>query len=356
MNYFYKLFIICLFVSGLSVRAQELVIGNAANLIVSPYAELVFGNGMNLVNNSTTGTFDGNIIFKGPLPQAIGGEQPINLAKLSVQDGAILSLMNNVTVDQEMNLTNGLVFLNNNNLSLANGAVITGTFSEVAMVVAEGNGKLEMSIGGNGNYLFPVGDTSGVDEYTPAEFTFTSGSYDNAILAVHLKNSKHPNNSSATNYLNRYWDVSQTGLSGFSCNIVLNYTNEDIVGNESQMIGGAWNGSYWTPLNDLSLNQITGTVETFSQFTGGEKSVLSVEEVSEEEIKVIVDGNRVVIDAESSFPIKKIEIFNKLGQFIQGIEPANALHYEFNLNRQTDIYLLRLTSDQKTISKKIVLQ
>ncbi len=356
MNNFYKLFIICLFMTGLSVPAQELVIGNAANLIVSQYGELVFGNGMNLVNNSATGTFDGNITFKGPLPQSIGGNQPISLSKLSVQDGAILSLTNNINVEQELNLTNGLIYLSNYNLRLADGAIINGTFSEVAMVVAEGNGKLEMNISSNGNYLFPVGDTSGVDDYTPAEFNFTSGSYSNAVLSVNLKNSKHPNNSSATNYLNRYWDITQTGLSGFSCDIVLNYTNDDIVGSENEMIGGAWNGSYWTPLNNLALNQITGNVETFSQITGGEKSVLSVDEVSKEEIKILIDGNRVIIDAESSFPIKKVELFNKLGQFIQGFEPANALHSEFNLNNKTDIYLLRLTSNQKIISKKIVLQ
>jgi trimeric autotransporter adhesin len=355
MNNFYKFLILSLFISGWSVYAQELVIGDAANLIVSPDAELVFANGMNLVNNSSTGTFDGNLTFKGPLPQLIGGDFPLNIAKLSIQDGADLSLNVNLVIYQELNLTSGFLFLNDHNLRLNDGASVSGDLSETSMVVAEGNGKMEMGINGNGNYLFPIGDTIGVDEYTPAEFNFASGTYDNAVLSVNVKNMKHPNNSSTTNYLNRYWTVNQDGMSDFSCDIELNYTNEDVYGAESEMVGAAWNGSYWTPLNDLALNQITGTVGSFSQFTGGEKSVLSIVEVVEEDVEVFINGDKIIIEAGSSFPIEKIELFNKLGQFIKVIKPANALHHEFSLNQKSDIYLLRLSSGPKTVSKKIAL-
>jgi hypothetical protein len=355
MNYFYKLIIVCLFMSGLSIRAQELVIGNAANLIVSQYAELVFGNGMNLVNNSTTGTFDGNITFKGPLPQSIGGEQPISLSKLKVQEGAILSLTNNVIVEQELNLTNGLIFLNDNNLRLSASATINGVFSETAMIVAEGEGALQRELSQNGTYLFPLEDTSDVDEYSPASFEFYSTDYSNGLLSVNLKNVKHPNNTSGSNYLNRYWSVEQTGLSNINCTVKFTYTNNDIVGSEGSMVGSYWNGSWWSPLEALSMNEIYGAVYGFGDFTGGELEALNIEKNEADDLQIIVDGNRVIINAESSFPIRKVEVYNKIGQFIQVFEPANALHYEFNLNNKTDIYLLRLTSDQKTISRKIAL-
>ncbi|NJO91313.1 MAG: hypothetical protein HC831_21880 [Chloroflexia bacterium] len=352
MNYFYKLFVVCLFMTGLSVRAQELVIGNAANLIVSQYAELVFGNGMNLVNNSPAGTFDGNIIFKGPLPQTIGGDYPVSLAKLSVQEGALLSLASNVNVEQELNLTNGLIYLNDNNLRLSDGVTLNGTFSETAMVVAEGNGKLERIISSDGSYLFPIGDTSEIDEYTPAEFTFSASDYSGAVLSVNLKNTKHPNNTSTNDYLNRYWSVTQSGISNINCDLVFAYTNSDVVGMESNMVGGAWNGSYWTALNSVTLNEITGTVSSFSDFTAGEQTALKVVETKENEIKILVDGNRIRINSESGFLLKKVEVINRLGQQIQTITPANALQSEFSVSEKPDIYLLRLSSDNQVITKK----
>jgi len=356
MKLFSKILMISIFIAGTSVNAQELVIGDAANLEISPSAVLVLSNGMNLVNNSTTGSLNGTFIFKGTLPQEISGSQPVTIGYLNLEESAFVSLSNNVNISAELNLTSGIVNLLDNNMRIIEGASINGSFSETAMIAAEGNGKLELEVSSNGSYLFPVGDTSDVDEYSPAELVFSAGTYTDAVLSVNLKNIKHPNNASSTDYLNRYWSVSQSGITDFNCDVSFTYTNNDIAGAESNMIGGQWNGSYWAPLNALSLNEITGLVYGLSDFTGGESAILNVESISKEDVQVLVNGNRVILNSSSNFPIKQVEVFNKLGQRIQTLSPANALHHEFSIGEKPDIYLLRLSSTNKSFTEKIYIE
>ena len=108
---------------------------------------------------------------------------------------------------------------------------------------------------------------------------FTSGSFSSGSATVGLTASKHPNNGSTSDYISRYWTVTSSGISGFSCNVTAQYANADISGTESSMEGGKWNGSAWTSLGAVNdgNNQITGTVTSFSDFTAGEPTAFPVE-------------------------------------------------------------------------------
>ena len=168
-----------------------------------------------------------------------------------------------------------------------------------------------------------------------------------------MKNEKHPDNSSSSNYLNRYWSVSQSGISNINCDVEFTYTNDDIIGLEVNMVGAIWNGEWWSALKELSLNKITGPVYGFSDFTGGELEVLSFKDFKDSKVNILVQGKKVKIISTNDFPIRKIEVFNKLGQYVQVITPANALNYEFNVEGSSDIYFLRVLSDQNSKTKKI---
>ncbi|MDF1550613.1 MAG: hypothetical protein P1P88_22520 [Bacteroidales bacterium] len=337
----------------LNINAQELIINDAATLEIDPSARLILSNGMSLVNHSSLGNLNGTFVFKGTLPQKIYGSQPVTFAALNIEEGAFVDLNNNVNVSGELNLNLGIVNLLDHNLRIGDGAVINGTYSDQSMISADGAGKLEYEISANGTYFYPVGDTSGIDDYSPATLTFNSGTYTNAVVGINLKNMKHPNNSSSTDYLNRYWTVSDVGLTDIDCDVIFGYTNEDIVGTESNMYGGQWDGTYWTALDQVSLYSVTGTVQSFSDFTAGELAILSVEEKTADALNIIVNGKNIIMQTEPGFPIDKIEVFNKLGQHIFTKIPANALYFEFSLNEQPDFYLLRLSSDEKSITKKI---
>lgn len=353
MNIIKKTLSISFVIFTLNINAQELIINDAATLEIDPSAILVLSNGMSLVNNSTLGNLNGTFVFKGTLPQKIDGTQPVTISALNIEEGAFVDLLNNVNVNAELNLNLGIINLLDHNLRMGDGAVINGTYSDQSMISADGAGKLEYAISGNGAYFYPVGDTSGVDDYSPATLTFNSGTYTDAVVGINLKNIKHPNNSSSTDYLNRYWTVSESGLTDIDCDVTFGYTNEDIVGTESNMYGAQWDGTYWTALDQVSLYSVTGTVQSFSDFTAGELAVLSIEENTPNAIKILVNGKHIMMQTDPNFPIAKIEVFNKLGQHIFTKIPANALYFEFSLNEQPDIYLLRLSSDEKSITKKI---
>ena len=147
------------------------------------------------------------------------------------------------------------------------------------MVVATSTGELRKVFTGTGSFVYPVGDITGTAEYSPVTLTFTSGTFSSAYAGVSLSNAKFANNSSTTDYLNRSWTVNQSGISGFSCNIVLQYLPADVVGIESNIYGGKYSSSVWTSLNlaDAVNHQITGTVTGFSTFTGGQLIAMPVE-------------------------------------------------------------------------------
>jgi hypothetical protein len=179
-------------------------------------------------------------------------------------------------------LNGGNLFLNNDTLTfIGNTAVVAGNLSASRMIVTNGAGLIKKRIpdgSGAKTVYIPIGDTTGTPEFTPVTLNFTSGTYSASYIYVKVINAKHSSNSSATNYLKRYWFVSYPYASAFSCNVKFNYTQADVVGTESNIYCGKWNGSAWSLLNQANVdsNYISGTVTSFSEFTGGEINVMPV--------------------------------------------------------------------------------
>ncbi len=355
MNILNKILIACCFlIASLSLKSQEVIISNNATINALPGTSIILANGMNLVNHSVSGILSGTFIFQGTLPQNISGDYPVEFTNLTVEQGGLVSLLNDVKVNTALNLTNGFVDLLNNNLTLLSSATLNGSFSETDMIVAEGSGKLGYEITGNGSYLFPIGDTSAVDEYSPVSLVFNSGTYTNAVISANLKNQKHPQNSSTTDYLKRYWTISQTGITGFACDVNFTYTNADIQGSESNIYGAKWNGSFWTPLNKASMNSISGNVIDFSDFTGGELSVVGSKELIQDNVEIISNGNLIIIKSKDSFKLKSAEVYNKLGQKVYVKDLSKSNYNEIDLGKVRDIYLVRILSDNQSFTKKVL--
>jgi hypothetical protein len=141
------------------------------------------------------------------------------------------------------------------------------------MIVACGAGEVKRIFSSAGSFTFPVGDTIGTVEASPLALTFQSGTFNAGVIGVRVKNVKHPNNTSAASYLTRYWQVSSSGITGFSADVKGKYNQADVVGNEADIYMGKWNGSTWTAY--AAANTATDTlaaygVSSFSDFTGGE--------------------------------------------------------------------------------------
>jgi hypothetical protein len=237
------------------------------------------------INQTSTGKIDATtslseIVLAGTSAQTITSGAFVSdlVDKLTINNSSGVTLGGAITVNTTLTMTSGLLTLGTNHLTLGSSATISGTPSATNMIIATSTGELRKLFSGTGSFTFPVGDNTGTAEYSPVTLNFNSGSFSSAYAGVNLVNSKHPNNTSLTDYLNRYWTLSQSGITNFSCAVTLQYLPADVSGTEANIYCGKYNGSSWVLLfaANTETHQLTGTVSSFSTFSGGESGVLPI--------------------------------------------------------------------------------
>ena len=223
----------------------------------------------NLVNQNVESNLGPGIIeFSGTSAQNISGQNSIGT--LSVNNPLGLDLNGNTTVNTSLNLQNGHIRLATNNLTLGSAASIAGTPSASAMVIATGTGELRKKFSAPVSFTYPVGDNTGITEYTPVTLSFTSASFalDNYV-GVRLSNSAFPGLTG--NYLNRVWSLSQSGISSAQFDAIFQYVLADIVGSENGISCTRVEPSpaaSFNPANTI-LHQLSATgLTSFGTFTG----------------------------------------------------------------------------------------
>lgn len=188
-------------------------------------------------------------------------------------------LNKNLTLNSTLTL-GGIIDIVSYNLTLGSSATIGGTPSRTAMIYSSSTGELRKTFASNGAFTFPIGDNSGTAEYSPCYINLTADAYLSAYVGVKVANSKYSSNTSSTDYLNRYWTLSSSGLTNPNYSAEFTYVNADISGTESNLYGGKYNGSVWSSLGavDALNNKVTASGQTsFSDFTAGESGALPVE-------------------------------------------------------------------------------
>ncbi len=223
-------------------------------------------------NNS--GIFDpngGTIEMNGSANQFIGGAQQTTFNNLIINNPSGVTLGNSESVDGVLTLTNGRLTLDTNNLILGL-APVAGTPSVSNMIVTNNTGECRRVFTTNDSYVFPVGDVDGSPDYSPVTLSFTSGTYaPGAYAGVRVIDGVHPDNASATDYLTRYWTVTQSGITVLTYDVTGTFINstDDITGNIANIITGMWDGLIWQNYNPVTAPAISATGVTDSgDFTG----------------------------------------------------------------------------------------
>jgi hypothetical protein len=252
------------------VSSENLVVKSGATLSNAGTVILIKG----LTNENTTpnqiGT--GTAEFSGTASQAINGLNIIQ--NLTVSSASGVTIGGNTSVNGTLALTSGTVALGSNNLLLGPLAAISGTPSSTVMIIATGSGELrkEFVPGFTGSFTFPVGDNTGTPEYSPVILNFTGGTFATGNYAgVKLVNDKYPDTSITGNFLNRYWTLTQSGISGFSCNAAFQYLPDDVTGTENNISCTKVNPLPWVTyaLTNTATHLLSATgITAFSSFTG----------------------------------------------------------------------------------------
>jgi hypothetical protein len=145
------------------------------------------------------------------------------------------------------------------------------------MIIASGGGEVRKTFGSSGSFIFPVGDNTGTVEYSPMTIDVTASS-STGYIGVSVTNNKNSSNASATDYLNRYWNVTQTGITGCVATINGTYTAADISGTEANINAAQLNGTFnqttngWKRFSVLGSKLLTATGATL---TSGQTSVFT---------------------------------------------------------------------------------
>jgi hypothetical protein len=216
-----------------------------------------------------------NVAYVSSLSSVVtGNELPLSttaLQRLSMESSKNVTLGAPVTVNTALEFIEGILYLGDYHLTLAPSATVTGVPGDSTMIVTNGTGELRKQFTAAGSFLFPVGDSVDTDNYSPASITLTGGTFGpSAVVGVRVTNAKHPQNTGAAAFINRYWSVSSGDLTGFNCNLVLTYADGDVVEPEAAMGLMDWDGATWTQIGTVNTatNELSGTVSVFSEYTG----------------------------------------------------------------------------------------
>jgi hypothetical protein len=214
----------------------------------------------------------GTLEFSGTSHQYIIGLNKMN--NVTVNNSKGLGIQGNTEVDGVLALTGGLVTLGSNNLLLGPSATVNGTPTATNMVVPTGSGLLQKQFpdgtGVSGSFTYPVGDSTGTAEYSPVTLNFTTGNFTTGCIAgVNLVNSAY--SGLTGDYLSRYWNLSQSGITSFNCNAQFNYVPADINGTEANIYCIRVNPSLatYSAANTSSHYLTASGLTSLGTFTGG---------------------------------------------------------------------------------------
>ena len=236
-------------------------------------ATSTFQNSGDWTNNGTVSAAATSLAeFNGTSAQTINGSTTTSFADAKINNSSTgVTLGINTTVTGGLTLTSGLLKTASYTLSLgtsSSNATVTGGSASSYIVAYDNSGTIgyvKSFVNSNTSYSFPIGDLT---RYTPLTYTQTSATLSSAYLTVYTKAVKVTGlNSSLTNYVNRYWDVTPSGITSPTYTIAYTYNDADIVGSETNFKPIKLSSGTWYKPTGCSF--LTGTAQGTSSLNAG---------------------------------------------------------------------------------------
>ncbi|MEZ5082325.1 MAG: T9SS type A sorting domain-containing protein [Bacteroidales bacterium] len=140
---------------------------------------------------------------------------------------------NGIMLQNNLVLTQGILDINSNLLTLSQNSNIIGATNINTMIMSEGVvssfGVRKFFTATPQLFTFPVG-VSG--KYTPVHLTISANATVGYINVSPI-NDFHPSVSDSLNVLHYYWKIESSGISGFSGDAVMQYIPADVTGDET---------------------------------------------------------------------------------------------------------------------------
>ncbi len=186
-----------------------------------------------------------------------------------------VQLLGDLDITNQLTLTSGDVIIGSNDLHITttSSSGISGGGSG-SYIQANGTGVVRRNVAVTTTYDYPVGDNL---SYSPFQIYINSGTLASASISINVTNGVHPSMLGA-DYISRYWTVTPTGITNPDYNAVYSYDDTDVNGDENSIAAAKFNASGLGPYADTGTNTFTwNNITSFSEFTGGNPSVLPVD-------------------------------------------------------------------------------
>ena len=270
------------FTTAFTSSAHEFNIGGV--LTVNSNCELhtitnrahIFAAG-NIINNGAINIAGGTIFgwekedgTSSTVAQTISGSGTFSWVPNSFLDidnvnASGITLSVNLTVNGTLRLYNGITKLGSHNFTMGNSTtsnIAGSTPNNTNMIVTDGTGEFRWTFppGSVGQLLFPIGDITGTNDYSPVMLSINTNSV-TRIVGVRVVDAVHPNQNTpipgGPDFLSRYWLFSDNGTTNsYTYSGYLQHVVADVNGSQSALDMQNWNGSAWSsiPNNNVGLN------------------------------------------------------------------------------------------------------
>ena len=261
---------------NLTLTAGDLSLGNN-NLTV-------LGN---ITSSQDVVSEDGYLILAGTTNQLISGNGLATIDKMRLSNSVGAELTAALTINENLNLNQGILYINNHLFNFGPNATATGSANANMMIrlngVVSDAGVRKQFAAGETAFNFPIGTTL---KYTPAEYSIAGNSLVGSITAKPV-NIKHPATTDAADLeLNYYWSVSSTGFSpGATFNHQYTYFPGDALnGTEANYRAGRFFNNVWVPVGGIpsSVNAaadritLSGVNYINGDYTAGENTEFGI--------------------------------------------------------------------------------
>lgn len=273
----------------------DITTASANNLTINSGATLSFSGTTNILdvkgNLSNSGTFNassGKVAFSGSTQNIAG----LSYKDLQINGAGNKTLTGSGSVSGTLTLTNGLILLGSNNLTIGSAGSITGGSSS-SFVVSNGTGKLvqqNLGTGGRtGAINFPLGAVT--TSYTPVSLN-NSGSPDNfsvgmlnAVYSSYDASDNPTSTALTTNAVGKTWLISEGSAGNSNVTAIFQWNAVDELSGftrsacyGSHYMNGAWHGGATAAAGGSNpYTQTLSGITAFSPFgVGGTGSPLPV--------------------------------------------------------------------------------
>ncbi len=284
-----------LFIAGGQFLHAQTTVTNGTTLVISNGSTLV-SNGDFIIKNGANvdvqGTLDlksdlinehavpdnlgtGTVEFSGSAYQSVSGQNTIQDMTVD-NSAATIGIAGNTVVNGTLAFTNGIITPQTSHFTLGPSSTVSGTPSATKMFAPKNTGEVRKEFPGGytGSFTFPVGDTVGIDQYSPVSVSVQSGTFGGGnYIGVRVTDAQYPEDSITTSYITRYWTMSDANITNLAASPTFIYLNADVVGTETDIYTMKMGAYYTTSIaynktnagaNTLSAAGVSG----FSDWTG----------------------------------------------------------------------------------------